>query len=178
MLAEQYRDFMEATTGALLPSVTAHTTPRCELRRSTAATAAKVKEMSTTGAMHATTGTQSDRRAAMLEALAGLNDQPSQAPMHEYELPAMDPSAALQMCSAAVLTSMAYAKVVSGRTRRSSQLLQDAVRLSSGSNFLLQRALAASSAKNLEEAHSISFRSAVQAGRQYFDTTLPPVPCW
>ncbi|CAE7528812.1 unnamed protein product [Symbiodinium necroappetens] len=132
--------------------------------------------MSTTSAMHAT-GTQSDRRAAMLEALAGLNDQPSQAP-HEYELPAMDPSAALQTCSAAVLTSMAYAKVASGRTRRSSQLLQDAVRLSSGSNFLLQRALAASSAPNLEEAHSISFRSAVQAGRQYFDTTLPPVPCW
>ena len=41
----------------------------------------------------------------MLQALAGLNEQPSQVPTAPIQ-PAMDSSAALQKCSAAALTSM------------------------------------------------------------------------
>ncbi|CAE7038432.1 unnamed protein product [Symbiodinium natans] len=177
MLAEQYRDFLEATTGAPLPPVSSNAPHRGELRRSTAATAAKVKEMPhPTPACAGDSG--SERRSAMLQALAGLNEQPSQVPTAPIQ-PAMDSSAALQKCSAAALTSMIQSgdPRPSGRARRTSQLLQDALRMSSGSNFLLQRMHAASSVSNSEEAHSISFRSAVQAGRQYFDATLPPVPC-
>ena len=45
------------------------------------------------------------RRSAMLEALAGLNDQPSQAPVQEQPLPAAMALTATEMFTSA-LTSM------------------------------------------------------------------------
>ena len=146
MLAEQYRDFMEATTGAAcwhpniskdltnrlpcvktqaeLPPISSSTARNAELRRSTAATAAKVMELRAldsepmwpscqacflfcrrrSAATPKNCASRSERRSAMLAALAGLNDQPYQA-FEEQEMPsaAMEPAAALQMCSAAAL---------------------------------------------------------------------------
>ncbi|CAE7476721.1 unnamed protein product [Symbiodinium natans] len=149
MLADQYRDFLEATTGAVLPPVSTTTRGALPLRRSTAATAAKVKEVKdvtvqethTTHAIHA--DEKEYRRSAMLEALAGLNDQPSQAPVQEQPLPAAMALTATEMFTSA-LTSMGQPgqQVPS---RPSPPLLRDALRQSEGKNFLLQRMLAASS---------------------------------
>ncbi|CAE7670607.1 unnamed protein product [Symbiodinium pilosum] len=162
MLADQYREFMEATTGAVLPTIT-HAPRHSELRRSTAASATKVQQMDAPNIPNG-----SSRQRAMLEALAGMNEQSADA----------EAAAALQTCSAAVLTAMPQLQVSSISWARGGPLLQDAVRLGGGENLILQRVLAASSAPTFESAHALSLRSAVTTGRTYLDATLPPMPCW
>eukprot|EP00439_Symbiodinium_sp_Y106_P038467 s3980_g4.t1 len=143
MLADQYRDFMEATTGAVVPSMNLRA-PRksAELRRSTAASAAKVQQMEVPN--------NASRRHAMLEAVAGMNET--------SETGGGEASAALQMCSAAVLTAMPQLHVPKPGWGHGGPLLQDAVRLSGGENLILQRVLAASSAPTSESAHAFSLR--------------------
>ncbi|CAE7941492.1 unnamed protein product [Symbiodinium sp. KB8] len=168
MLADQYRDFMEATTGAVVPSMNLRA-PRksAELRRSTAASAAKVQQMEVPN--------NASRRRAMLEAVAGMNESetgggPAGA--------GGEAAAALQMCSAAAMAMPQLQVPKPGWGLQGGPLLQDAVRLSGGENLILQRVLAASSAPTSESAHAFSLRSAVTTGRSFLDATLPPMPCW
>mmetsp|Transcript_5637 Transcript_5637/g.12993 ORF Transcript_5637/g.12993 Transcript_5637/m.12993 type:complete len:171 (-) Transcript_5637:67-579(-) len=170
MLAEQYRQFMEATTGAALPPPST-TVRHSELRRST---------------VH---GGESERRAEMFQALATAPDSHDfRDPYDHYGYEPLDQAsaAALQICGAAVLSAAASAFPARPVAAPAwgwpgEQLLEDALQFSAENNIqnlILERMRVVSRAPNMESANSYSMRSAFSTGRSFFEATLPPLPCW